>query len=196
MRVHSSDLYYQRGAGLGSFFSNIFRTLIPLTSKVFKVGVRATKTPAGRRLIKAVKRTGINAGLDVVSDAMDGENIAHSVKKRMKEAGKTVANAAGREIQSAISSSSGSTAAAKKKGKKRGVSKKRGLPVVRTLKVGGGGKKKGKGKKKKKTTRGKGRGKKKSTCRQVGKRKSGGGVKKKRVKAKSTTTTLKRWGVR
>lgn len=87
-----------RGAGIGSFFTNIFKGLIPLASKLFKVGAKAAKTPLGKSIINSAKKTAIDAGLDIAQDALAGENIGVSTKKRVKQHGEKLASKIGEEI--------------------------------------------------------------------------------------------------
>ena len=63
---------YIRGSGLGSIFSGLLRSAVPL----LKAG--------GKHLLKE----GAKAGLQVVGDVMEGRNIKDSLKTRAKATGK------------------------------------------------------------------------------------------------------------
>ena len=61
---------YQRGAGLGSIFSGLFRAVAPLAKSALKtVGDTAAKT-----------------GLEIASDALQGHDLSEAVQHRTKEA--------------------------------------------------------------------------------------------------------------
>ena len=62
---------YQRGAGLGSIFASLFRAIAPMAKSAAKtVGKRA-----------------LNAGLNVASDVLSGQNPKEALKMRGKEMG-------------------------------------------------------------------------------------------------------------
>jgi hypothetical protein len=61
---------YQRGAGLGSLFRSLFRTILPIAQS------------AG----KAVGRRAIKAGAELASDLVAGESVEHAFKARSKQA--------------------------------------------------------------------------------------------------------------
>lgn len=74
---------YQRGHGLGSFLSSLFRTaLLP--------GLKS----AGRYAAKEALHT----GKDLIGDIIGGENVKDAAKKRVKEAGARALNAASNKL--------------------------------------------------------------------------------------------------
>ena len=98
MRVHESDYYVMRGSGVGSIFSNIFRKLIPLASKlipfatktaskVFNIGKKAAQSQVGQKVIKAAKKTAFDTGVSIAQDTLEGKNLKTAARQRMKEAG-------------------------------------------------------------------------------------------------------------
>ncbi len=88
MNIHRSDLYVQRGSGIGNIFTNIFRGLVPLASKLFHVGKKVVASPTGQKILTAAKRTAMDAGIDIASDVLRGENVKASTKKSLKKVGK------------------------------------------------------------------------------------------------------------
>lgn len=89
MKVHESDLYVMRGSGVGSIFSNVFRKLIPLGVRFLKsdVGQNIIRAIKPEKVIKAAKRTAIDAGLDFAHDVLKGENVGKTLKKEFKKLG-------------------------------------------------------------------------------------------------------------
>lgn len=93
--THVSDRYYQRGEGLGSIFSWIWRGLKPVGKALLKTGVKAATSKPAKRLakqaVKELKKTGLNA----VASAVAGEDVSAQIKKDFKKARK----AAGRKLR-------------------------------------------------------------------------------------------------
>lgn len=89
MYHHQSEYYSMRGSGIGSIFSNIFRGLLPLAKKLFSVGKAAAQSPAGRKILKAAKKTALDTGLDIAHDTLEGENVKTVAKRKIKGVGKT-----------------------------------------------------------------------------------------------------------
>jgi len=89
MQIHKSDSYYQQGgaSGIGSIFSSIFKGLIPLAKGAVKLGQRAISSNTGKKVIKAAKRSAVDAGLDIAHDVLKGENVGQTVTKRMNRIG-------------------------------------------------------------------------------------------------------------
>lgn len=66
---------YQRGSGLGSIFRGLFRFL----------------WPAVKNIGKSAGREALQAGAEIASDVLKGENIKRSAKRRGKQAlGRTI----------------------------------------------------------------------------------------------------------
>lgn len=87
MRFHTSRDYIQRGAGIGSFFSSIYRAVVPVLRAIGVVGAKAVKGPVGQAVVKKAKRSAMQAGLNIAEDAINGENILQSAKTNVKKAG-------------------------------------------------------------------------------------------------------------
>jgi hypothetical protein len=86
VQVYPYDQYYNRGDGVGSIFRSLYSTVVPLVKSAFRIGKKALATPVGQAVKKAAKRTAMRAGLNVVNDALAGENIIKSTKKQLKSA--------------------------------------------------------------------------------------------------------------
>lgn len=82
----------QRGRGLLSFASSFIRkNLIPLAKSVLKA-------PVTKRILKKAKKSAINAGLNLVGDTIQGENVVESFKSNLKQAGKEIGNTVSNEV--------------------------------------------------------------------------------------------------
>ena len=158
--------------GLGTIFSTIYRGLLPLAKGAVELGVRGAKSGVGKKVLRAAKRSALDAGLDITNEALRGENIGRAVKSRLSTVGNDFVSNVGRELKPKKK-----TPKSKTKGKAK--KKKVYSGPIRTQRGGGAGKKwKGKGKKKK------GGGKKKSKKPP----KKSGGVKKAKKKKKTKKT--------
>jgi len=82
------DLQEVRGAGIGSIFSSLYSSLVPIVKSALRLGKRAASSSVGRQLTKELKRSVSKAGLNVVADSLAGENILESSKREMKKATK------------------------------------------------------------------------------------------------------------
>ena len=93
MRYHSGPPI-QQGAGLGSIFSGLFRTLIPAAKGAVKTLSKVAKSPtaksAGRFLRDQVKEAAVSTALD----ALEGKSFGSSAKNRLKTATKNILHAA------------------------------------------------------------------------------------------------------
>ncbi len=82
-----------KGGGVGSFFTNIFKSLVPLVvANIVRKGSDLVKnTGIVEEAKKATKRTALEAGLDIVTDVLDGKKLQSAAKKRIVQAGKKLA---------------------------------------------------------------------------------------------------------
>jgi hypothetical protein len=80
---------YQRGNGIGSIFSSLWKAISPLFSSE---NVRTALKSAGTHALKT--------GLTVGSDVMQGRNFGESLKARAGETGKELLGAAADELKS------------------------------------------------------------------------------------------------
>ena len=74
---------YQRGAGLGSLFRGIFRSLMPIVKS------------AG----KAIGKQALSAGAEIASDVVAGKPIKAAVKRRSKASVSALLSKAAAEIE-------------------------------------------------------------------------------------------------
>lgn len=84
--MYQSDLYRMRGQGIGSIFSHIYNSVIPLVKKALRIGKVVAKHPVASRVLHDAKKTAMKAGINVVGDAMQGKNIIKSTKEEVKKA--------------------------------------------------------------------------------------------------------------
>jgi len=150
MNIHESDYHVMRGSGIGSIFSNIFRGLVPLAKNLFSVGKRAVMSKTGQQVMKAAKRTAMDAGLDIVNDVLDGENLKASAKKNLRRSGKTMLQNVKKEMRGGKGAKRTTKACKKKTKKKKNASKPKKKKKKRSGKNERVSKKKSKPKKKKK----------------------------------------------
>lgn len=90
-----------RGSGIGSIFSNIFRGIIPLASKAVNIGRKVISSPTGQKIMKAAKRTAIDAGLDIATDVLQGKNVKEAAKSNLKTVGTRFLDNASKEFETA-----------------------------------------------------------------------------------------------
>ncbi len=74
---------YQRGAGIGSVFSGLFRTLLPVAKSVGRV----------------VGKQALSTGVQVAADALAGNNLGQSLEQRGKEAAAILLNKGVRRLK-------------------------------------------------------------------------------------------------
>ena len=92
MRYHRGPPI-QHGAGLGSIFSGLWRTLARVAKGAVKTIGKIAKSPtaksAGRFIKNQVKEAAVNTALD----ALEGKSIGSSAKNRLKTASKNILHA-------------------------------------------------------------------------------------------------------
>lgn len=81
----ASSYQHMKGGAIGAIFSSIFRTLVPVFKGLFRVGSTAMKSPVGQTIKQETIKSGLNAGINVVGDALRGKNVLESGKARIKE---------------------------------------------------------------------------------------------------------------
>lgn len=99
---------FQRGHGVGSFFSGLFRSILP----VLKKGV------------KAVGKEALSSGIHFLGDLSENQPAKESFKKRINEAGNNLKRKAENKIEKIMSGSGNK--------KKRFVKKQSHSKLVRT----------------------------------------------------------------
>ena len=93
-----TDLHPLRGGGIGNIFSNIFRGLVPIAKSLFGIGKSLARTPGGQRILRTAQKSAVNAGLDIASDALSGENVIQSAKRNVGKVGKNLLRATKNEM--------------------------------------------------------------------------------------------------
>lgn len=94
---------YQRGSGLGSIFSGLFRAVAPLAKSA----------------IKTVGKTAATTGLQIASDALQGRNLSEAVEHRTKEAAGQLIEKGKRKLVNTLSSPSQPPAKRRRKKKQQ-----------------------------------------------------------------------------
>ena len=98
----------QKGEGLGSFLSNIFRTVFPL----FKSGAQA------------VGKQALSTGVGLLKDALNGKPVKESFRDRITDAGQNLTSKAATKIEQMVGN--GYKKAVKRKLNQSGRKAKRG----------------------------------------------------------------------
>ena len=78
--------YGQGGNGLGGMFRSLFRTATPF--------LKTTVKKVGKRLLN----TGLDTGMQIVQDVMNGQSVKKAAKTRAKSAGKSFLQGAIQDI--------------------------------------------------------------------------------------------------
>lgn len=94
---HGGELQY--GNGLGNLLGGLFRSTIPLLKK--------GATTLGK--------TALQAGADIVDDVLGGQSVRSSVKKRSRQAGRSLGNKAVKAARTSLSQRGGGKVQKKKK---------------------------------------------------------------------------------
>lgn len=101
--IYQTQLYQQqRGGGIASIFSNLYSSVVPMIKGALKIGSKAASSRIGKTIIKKAKKRAMRAGLNVVSDALEGQNVLKSTKRELKRAGRDVLKQSGRTIANAV----------------------------------------------------------------------------------------------
>ena len=89
-RSYDRELY-MKGEGIGSFFSSIFRKLIPAASKTIKkIAGSSIVRDTGKQLLDS----GVNAAVNVAADAIGGDKqFNESISDELSNARKEIASA-------------------------------------------------------------------------------------------------------
>ena len=65
-------------------FAPIFRALIPIAKSAFGLGKEIITHPTGQKLLQQAKRTAIDAGLEIVHDALSGKKVKEAMQVKPK----------------------------------------------------------------------------------------------------------------
>ena len=85
MNYHSG-LRWQRGSGIGSLFSGIFRGLMPVARSAVKTIGRVARSVLIRSAGKALKKEVTKAAVETALEALEGQPVGRKAKQRLKSA--------------------------------------------------------------------------------------------------------------
>lgn len=83
---------YQRGRGLGSIFSGLFRGFMPALNMGLEVGKKFLQTDIGKNISGAIAETGRSAIKNITADLLEGKNPATSAQEELTNARKKIAS--------------------------------------------------------------------------------------------------------
>ena len=78
------------GAGLGSVFGTLFRSVSPIVRKLFTTGKRLLASKASKSLLNEAKKSALKASLNVAEDALSGKPVLKSAERNLNQFGKNV----------------------------------------------------------------------------------------------------------
>lgn len=85
MQFHQGP-YIQRGRGIGSLFSGLFRSLKPLASMGLKVGKKILNSDIAKKVGSTALDFGKEALTNVAVDLLEGKNFKDSANEQLAEA--------------------------------------------------------------------------------------------------------------
>lgn len=97
---------YQKGQGIGSFFSGLFKKLIPMAASFFQ-------SPTGQK----IKDVAVSTVSNIATDVFKGKNIKNSAKENLINAKDKIGEALKRKFESSDSSVVSKKKLKKNKGK-------------------------------------------------------------------------------
>ena len=127
--------YELRGAGIGSVFTNVLRGVVPIFRNLFRTGAKVSRGKIAKKALAAAKKTGMKAGIKIVGDALKGENVIKSAKKRSKQAAQEMGDALAKSVTAAATASP----APKKRRRRKGPVTATPAAVVKRGRGRGGG---------------------------------------------------------
>ena len=83
----------QLGAGLGSIFSSLFRSLVPVAKGAAKTIGKIAKNEGVRSAGRYLKKEAGRAAIDTALEALDGKTVGVAAKKRLKSATRNILQA-------------------------------------------------------------------------------------------------------
>lgn len=84
----------QQGAGLGSVFSGLFRTLVPVAKTAAKTIGKIAKNKGVRSAGRYLKKEATRAAIDTALEALDGKKVGTAAKRRLQTATRNILQAA------------------------------------------------------------------------------------------------------
>ena len=98
---------WQKGAGIGSLFSGIFRGLMPVAKSAIKSIGKVAKSEAVRSAGRTLKKQATKAAVETALDALEGRPVGARAKNRLKTATRNILlNAAKQNESNALPSPS------------------------------------------------------------------------------------------
>ena len=85
MNYHSG-LRWQRGSGIRSLFSGIFRGLMPVARSAVKTIGKVARSAPIRSAGKALKKEATKAVVETALEALEGQPVGRKAKQRLKSA--------------------------------------------------------------------------------------------------------------
>ena len=128
MRYHRGPAV-QQGAGLGSIFSGLIRTLAPMAKGAVKSIGRIVKSDGAKSVGRYLKKEATRAAVDTALEALEGRPVGKAAKNRLKTATKNIL-LSGRQ---AVAANSGKRRKVKRKNVKSSAVKKSRLTRSRPL---------------------------------------------------------------
>lgn len=84
----------QRGRGIGSILSSIFRKIAPFAKTILNIGKKAVATKPVQEVLRSAKSEALKTGVQIADDALQGKNIKESIRSNAQSAAKSVAQTA------------------------------------------------------------------------------------------------------
>ena len=81
---------WQRGAGIGSLFSGIFRGLMPVAKSAIKSIGKVAKSEAVKSAGRTLKKQATKAAVETALDALEGRPVGTRAKNRLKDATRSI----------------------------------------------------------------------------------------------------------
>ena len=85
MNYHSG-LRWQRGSGIGSLFSGIFRGLMPVAKSTIKTIGRVARSAPVKSVGKVLKKEATKAAVETAIEALEGQPVGRKAKQHLKSA--------------------------------------------------------------------------------------------------------------
>ena len=95
-----SGLRWQRGSGIGSLFSGIFRGLMPAAKSTIKTIGRVARSAPVKCVGKALKKEVTKAAVETAIEALEGQPVGQKAKQRLKSATRGILLNAARQADS------------------------------------------------------------------------------------------------
>ncbi len=98
MNYHSG-YRFQKGRGIGSFFSGLMRFMKPIAMKGLNFGKKMITSDAAKQLGSSMLDIGKEAAKDVIVDVLEGKNFIDSSTEKLKDAKSKIAETLSQTIR-------------------------------------------------------------------------------------------------